>query len=81
MIELYFMEWIMWQFDYKQHIIVNINTSDALHVITRKGKNNNYDWLSWHSAYVSQWDHGGMRSLHRCIIWLLTRSVWFSTWV
>jgi len=56
MVELYFTEWIMWQFDYKQHIIVNINTSEALHAITRKDKNNNYDWLSWHSAYVSQWD-------------------------
>jgi hypothetical protein len=36
----------MWQFDYKQHIPININTSDALHAITRRGKNDGYDWLS-----------------------------------
>jgi hypothetical protein len=27
-----------------------------LHVITRKDKNDDYDWLGQHSSYVSQWD-------------------------
>jgi hypothetical protein len=44
------------QFSYKHHIPVDINTSDALHVITRRGKNDDYDWLDQHSTYVLQWD-------------------------
>jgi len=41
----------MWQFSYRQHILVDIDTSDALHAITRRGKNYDYDWLSQHEAY------------------------------
>jgi hypothetical protein len=40
------------QFNFKQHFSVDINTSDALHTITRRGKNDDYNWLSHHNAYV-----------------------------
>jgi len=32
----------------------NINMSDALHIITRRGKNDYYNCLGRHSAYVAQ---------------------------
>ena len=35
---------------------VDINMTDALNAITRWGKNDDYDWLSHHGAYVPQWD-------------------------
>ena len=43
MLELHCPDYVMRQFDYRQHILVDINTSDVLHVITRKGKNDDYD--------------------------------------
>ena len=46
----------MQQFSYKQHIPVDINTSNALHAINHQGKNADYNWLSRHGAYVSHWD-------------------------
>jgi hypothetical protein len=30
--------------------------SGAFYAINYRGKNNNYNWLSYHRAYVSQWD-------------------------
>ena len=33
----------MRQFGYRKHISVDINTSDVLHAITCKDKNNDYD--------------------------------------
>jgi hypothetical protein len=44
----------MQQFGYTQHVSIDINTNDALHAITHRGKNDNYDWLSQHEAYVSE---------------------------
>jgi len=43
MLELHCPDYVMRQFDYRQHILVDINTSDVLHVITHKGKNDDYD--------------------------------------
>jgi hypothetical protein len=43
MVELHCRDYVMRQFDYRQHILVDINTSDVLHVITRKDKNDDYD--------------------------------------
>jgi len=43
MVELYFPDWVMRQFNYKQHISVDIDTSDALHAIHHQGKNIDYD--------------------------------------
>jgi hypothetical protein len=56
MVELYFSDRLMQQFSYKQHIPVDINTSNALHAINHQGKNADYNWLSRHGAYVSHWD-------------------------
>ena len=53
MVELHCLDQVMQEFYYKQHISSDINTSDALHAITRKGKNDNYNWFSQHGAYVS----------------------------
>jgi hypothetical protein len=61
MVELYCLDQVMWQFGYRKHISVDINTSDVLHAITCKDKNNDYDWLSRHNAYVGM--HKGMRYL------------------
>jgi DUF1365 family protein len=44
-------EEVMHQFNYKQHIPVDIDTSDALQATTRHDKNNDYDWLGHHKAY------------------------------
>ena len=43
MVELCCPDWVMRQFNYRHHIPVNINTSNALHAITCTGKNNDYD--------------------------------------
>ena len=43
MIELHCLNRVMRQFNYRQHIPIDIKTSDALHTITRRGKNNDYD--------------------------------------
>ena len=43
-------------FDYRHHIPSNITISDALHTITHRGKNDDYDWLSQHGAHVAQCD-------------------------
>jgi hypothetical protein len=44
----------MQKFDYRHQIQVNIGTNDALHAITHRGKNDDYDWLSRHGAHVAQ---------------------------
>jgi len=44
----------MQQFSYRQHIPININTSDMLHVLNCQGKNDDYDLLKRYEAYVSQ---------------------------
>ena len=56
MVELYCPDKVMWQLSYRQHILVDINTSDALHTITYRGKNDDYAWFGRHNAHVSQWD-------------------------
>jgi hypothetical protein len=56
MVELYFPYRVTRQFSYKQHILIDIDTSDALHAIHHQGKNVDCDWLSYHKAYVSYWD-------------------------
>lgn len=56
MIEPYYSDRVICQFSYKQHIRVDIDTSDVQHAITRQGKHNDYDQLSHHEAYVSQQD-------------------------
>ena len=43
----------MRRFSYIQHIQVDINTCNALHAITRRGKNNYYNWLGWQNTYAS----------------------------
>jgi len=43
MVELHFLDRVMRQFNYRRHIPIYINTSDALHTITRRGKNDDYD--------------------------------------
>ena len=53
MVKLHCPDWVMQNFDYRQHIPINIGTSDSLHVITCRGKNDDYDWLSRHGAHVA----------------------------
>jgi hypothetical protein len=43
----------MRRFSYIQHIQVDINTCNVLHAITRRGKNNYYNWLGWQNTYAS----------------------------
>ena len=43
MVELRCLDWVMRQFGYIHHIPIDINTSNAFHTITCKGKNNDYD--------------------------------------
>jgi hypothetical protein len=44
----------MQQFSYRQHISVNINTSDVLYTLNCQGKNDYYDLLKRYEAYISQ---------------------------
>jgi hypothetical protein len=44
-------EEVMHQSNYKKHIPVDIDMSDALQATTRHDKNNDYDWLSRHETY------------------------------
>jgi hypothetical protein len=46
MVKLHCSDQVVRHFNYKQHIPVNSDTGDALHVLTRRGKINDYDWLS-----------------------------------
>ena len=56
MVELHCLDRIMRWFNYKQHITIANDTSDALHIINHRGKNNDYNWLCHHKAYESQRD-------------------------
>jgi len=59
-VELHCSDRVIRQLDYRQHIPVDINTSDALHAITHRGKNDDHDWF--HSKL-----HIRMRYLQRFI--------------
>jgi hypothetical protein len=52
-VELHCPDQIMRRFSYIQHIQVDIKTCNALHAITRRGKNNYYNWLGWQNTYAS----------------------------
>jgi hypothetical protein len=56
MVELHCLDRVTQQLGCIHHITVDINTSDVLHVITCRGKNNDYDLLGRHRAYISQWE-------------------------
>ena len=42
----------MQQLIYRQHITVNIDTSNSLHAINYRGKNDDYVWLNDHESYI-----------------------------
>jgi hypothetical protein len=53
-VELYCLARVTQQLGYIHHITIDINLSDAFYIITCRGKNNDYDLLGRHKAYISQ---------------------------
>ena len=52
-VELHCSDQVMRLFSYRQHVLIDIDTSDVLHAINNWGKNVDYNWLSHYEAYIS----------------------------